>query len=78
MILQVSDALWNQARIQNPDNLLFQHDLQVYLLDDQINAFALPGNIVVFGTGLLAEFSSFDQLAAVTAHELIHIIDNLD
>jgi beta-barrel assembly-enhancing protease len=38
-----------------------------------VNAFALPGGPVFFYTGLFAKFKTEDQLAAVLAHELVHV-----
>lgn len=39
----------------------------------EINAFALPGGPVFFYTGLLNKMESEDEIAAVVAHELIHV-----
>lgn len=39
----------------------------------QVNAFALPGGPIFFYTGLFEKFRTEDQLAAVLAHELVHI-----
>lgn len=38
-----------------------------------INAFALPGGPVFFYTGLLNKMESEDEIAAVVAHELVHV-----
>jgi len=39
----------------------------------QVNAFALPGGPIYFYTGLIDKFKTEDQMAAVLAHELVHI-----
>lgn len=39
----------------------------------EVNAFALPGGPVFFFTGLINRMSTEDQLAAVLAHELVHV-----
>jgi len=41
--------------------------------DTGINAFALPGGIIVVNAGLLKEIGSADELAAVLAHEIQHV-----
>lgn len=41
--------------------------------DDTINAFAFPGGEVFINLGLLRHFNNSDQIAAVLAHEIIHV-----
>lgn len=41
--------------------------------DATVNAFAIPGGIIVVHTGLLQKFDNADQLAAVLAHEVQHV-----
>lgn len=41
--------------------------------DDAINAFAIPGGIVVVNSGLIARTRSADELAGVLAHEVQHV-----
>ena len=41
--------------------------------DKSVNAFAVPGGIVVVHTGLLEKTSDPDELAAVLAHEVQHV-----
>ena len=49
-------------------------DLTVYVLDHpMVNAFALPGGIIVFFDGLIAEADTPEQVAAVFAHEIGHV-----
>lgn len=44
------------------------------LIDNkEVNAFALPGGPIFFFTGLFDKFETEDQLAAVLAHEIIHV-----
>lgn len=38
-----------------------------------VNAFALPGGPVFIGSGLIEQFDSEDQLAAILAHEIEHV-----
>ncbi len=38
-----------------------------------VNAFALPGGHIVIYTGLLKELNAYPQLAALLAHEFIHV-----
>ncbi len=50
-------------------------DLSVHVLDhDMVNAFALPGGFVVFFRGLLDEAETPEQVAAVFAHEIGHVV----
>jgi Zn-dependent protease with chaperone function len=45
-----------------------------YVSDDrEVNAFALPGGIIVVNAGLLAKAASADELAGVLAHEVQHV-----
>lgn len=41
--------------------------------DDSLNAFALPGGIIVVHTGLIAATSRPEELAGVLAHEVQHV-----
>ena len=45
----------------------------VLLTDTSINAFAAPGGVLGFHTGLIEKAGSADQLASVIAHEMAHI-----
>lgn len=56
-------------------NLALPYDLTVTVLDDDlVNAFALPGGHIVFFRGLIDAASSPDEVAAVFAHELGHVV----
>ncbi len=51
-----------------------RYEYQWFLKDDpSINAFAVPGGIVVVHTGLIARASSPEEVAGVLAHEVQHI-----
>lgn len=41
--------------------------------DDSINAFALPGGIIVINTGLIEATHNESELASVVAHEIAHV-----
>jgi beta-barrel assembly-enhancing protease len=43
--------------------------------DDQINAFALPGGFVTVNMGLLEAAETGEEIAAVLAHEMVHVIN---
>ena len=50
-------------------------ELTVHVLNhDMVNAFALPGGHLVFFRGLIDEAGSPDEIAAVMAHEIGHVI----
>ncbi len=42
--------------------------------NDQVNAFAAPGGHLYFYTGILRMMDSEDELAAVMAHEISHVV----
>jgi predicted Zn-dependent protease len=44
------------------------------LENDQVNAFATPGGYLFFYTGILRLMDSEDELAAVMAHEVSHVV----
>jgi beta-barrel assembly-enhancing protease len=47
---------------------------QWYVLDDKsVNAFAMPGGVIVVHSGLLQKAASADELAGVLAHEVQHV-----
>jgi Zn-dependent protease with chaperone function len=41
--------------------------------DNTVNAFALPGGVVIVNSGLIKKVDSADELAAVLAHEVQHV-----
>ncbi|MHA7877229.1 M48 family metallopeptidase [Roseivivax sp.] len=50
-------------------------ELSVHVLDhEMVNAFALPGGFVVLFRGLLEEAGSAEEVAAVLAHEVGHVV----
>ncbi len=52
-----------------------RHDVQVFVLDHpMVNAFALPGGYVVLFDGLIKAADNPDQVAAVLAHEIGHVV----
>ena len=62
-----------EARITADMNL--ETPLTVHVLDHpMVNAFALPGGYVVFFRGLIEEAGSAEEVAAVFAHEVGHVV----
>lgn len=57
-----------------PDNYRTQEWEVVLFNDDQVNAFALPGNKIGVYTGLLNVAKNQSQLAAVIGHEVGHVL----
>jgi predicted Zn-dependent protease len=51
----------------------FEFDF-VVVDDDEVNAFALPGGFVTVDMGLLKHAESGEEVAAVLAHELQHVV----
>lgn len=53
---------------------LSRADLQLVLIDNpSMNAFAVPGGVIGFHTGVFTYADNEDQLASVLAHELAHL-----
>ncbi|MCB9026562.1 MAG: M48 family metallopeptidase [Bdellovibrionaceae bacterium] len=51
------------------------YDFQVYISDKkEINAFALPGGILVFNRGMLEAVDHPEEIAGVAAHEMAHVV----
>lgn len=51
-----------------------RYRFKIYIVQDStINAFALPGGIVVLNTGLIKAVGSADELLGVIAHECAHV-----
>lgn len=51
------------------------YDLSVHVLDDDmVNAFALPGGYIVFFRGLFDAAETPEEVAAVFAHEIGHVV----
>lgn len=42
--------------------------------EDEVNAFAIPGGHIYIYNGMLEELSSDDEVAAVLAHEIAHVV----
>jgi len=62
-----------QARLTQQVDLPYPVDL--YVLDhDLVNAFALPGGLVILFRGLIDSAETPDEVAAVVAHELGHVV----
>ena len=51
-----------------------RHRYRFFLLSaDDINAFAAPGGAIVVNTGLIQAANNQDEVAAVLAHEIMHV-----
>jgi predicted Zn-dependent protease len=62
-----------ESRLQ--DALPEMQTLTVSVLDhEMINAFALPGNYIVFFRGLIEKAQTPEEVAAVFAHEIGHVV----
>jgi predicted Zn-dependent protease len=78
--LAVCDAADGRAALDRmsariTDGVEMPYPLTVTVLDhEMINAFALPGGHVVFFRGLIDEAEGPDEVAAVFAHELGHVV----
>ncbi len=78
--LAVCEARRGRAALDRMTQRLVQqvdlpYPVDVHVLDhDLINAFALPGGIVVLFRGLVETAETPDEVAAVLAHELGHVV----
>ncbi len=53
----------------------YPHDITVHVIEGgPVNAFTLPGGILVFYSDLIDQAKSRDQLAGVMAHEIGHVV----
>lgn len=51
------------------------YDVQIHILDhEMVNAFALPGGRIVFFRGLIDSAQNPEEVAAVLAHEIGHVV----
>lgn len=60
------------SRLAPHADLAFPITIRV-VRDAEVNAYALPGGVVVLNTGLLEAVRSEEEVAAVMAHELAHV-----
>jgi beta-barrel assembly-enhancing protease len=52
-----------------------EYPLSFYIINDpSVNAFAIPGGIIVVHSGLIREAQSSEELAGVLAHEVGHVV----
>lgn len=76
--------VYSNSNVQNYVNLIGSHvaskshrsNLSWHFVvsnDPDVNAFAAPGGYIVVTLGLLAELENEAQLAAVIAHEIVHV-----
>jgi len=67
------ERILSKITAQYPDN---PYTFKVYVVDsDLVNALAAPGGHVVVYRGLLDKTRSPEELAAVLAHEVAHVVD---
>ena len=59
-------------REKNPALAAIEFDFRV-ASSKEVNAFALPGAIVVMNSGLLAQAKSVEEVAGVLSHEMAHV-----
>jgi len=53
-----------------------RYEFKCHVLEDaSVNAFALPGGIMVLHTGLIAKAESSEEILGVLAHELAHVTE---
>ena len=58
------------------NNIDSSYGFRVYISNDTtINAFALPGGIMVFNVGLLQKAESWEEVLGVAAHEVAHVTE---
>ncbi|MHC8948425.1 M48 family metallopeptidase [Sphingobacterium hungaricum] len=68
----LDSMLHKLCEANNLENTIELHVLH----SDEVNAFALPGNKMVFYSALITEADNADEVAGVMAHELAHIKQN--
>lgn len=65
-IRSLADRILDQTGIEQEFDLLIVHNRQV-------NAFAMPGGLLAFYTGLITKARNESELAGVIAHEMAHV-----
>ena len=65
-IRSLANRILERARIKQEFDLLIVHNRQV-------NAFAMPGGLLAFYTGLITKARNESELAGVIAHEMAHV-----
>ena len=69
-------AALEKIRARLTEGVALPYPVQVHVLDhEMINAFALPGGHIVFFRGLIEAADHPDEVAAVFAHELAHVVN---
>ena len=70
-----AQAIWNDLAERFIDRSAYDAPVTVIVLDvGMVNAFAVPGGHVVFFRGLVDAAESPDEVAAVMAHEIGHVV----
>lgn len=70
-----AQAIWDDMAERFVDRARYDAPLTVIVMDNpMVNAFAAPGGHVVFFRGMIDEAQSADELAAVMAHEVGHVV----
>lgn len=83
-LLALSALTQSEALVEDRADVDFSRDVEdrpwpltgyrfVVLRMDEPNAFGSPGGLVTITTGLLAQLRDEDELAAVLAHEVVHV-----
>lgn len=71
-----TDASQTLTQFYETLNLDVHYDMHLYFVKDStVNAFAMPGGFIFVHQGLLDRMDNFGELAAVLAHESMHIED---
>ena len=65
-IRSLANRILDRAGIQQEFDLLIVHN-------QQVNAFAMPGGLLAFYTGLITKARNESELAGVIAHEMAHV-----
>jgi len=70
------DAALRQMQSRLTEGLTMPYPLQVRVVDDPtVNAFALPGGQIAINRGLIDAAQAPDEVAAVLAHEIGHVVN---
>lgn len=71
IVAYVDDVGQRLAQVAGRNEFEYEFDV---VLDDQLNAFALPGGKIFVNAGAIAETESEAELAGLLAHELAHTV----
>ena len=70
LLAYLNDLGQQMVRVTEPQPFIYRFNL---IVDDSLNAFAVPGGYIYIHTGVLAQAGNTSELVGVLAHEVAHV-----